>query len=350
MIRKSLTILIMCITVIANAQIPKDYYKGTKGLKGVELKTALYEIIRDHVEFHYTKGSPNTWDLLRKTDSDTITKGNVLLLYTGKSVSPDPQSGKIWNREHVWAKSHGNFGTAKGPGTDVHALRPCNPTVNSARSNYDFAEGGEAFLLKGENTGCKQTSNSWEPRDAVKGDVARMIFYMATRYEGKYGEPDLKIVDYVGSSPNATKPPLHGKLSDLLKWHKQDPVDNMERRRNDTIYKYQKNRNPFIDHPEFADLIYKNLPTSIENYPNIYIIKAYPNPARNFIIVEFNDNLYKKKNLEIQLFDFKGRLKLMHRPDSNMYIMSCGGLPKGYYILKIANNKNVLTQQKIIIE
>lgn len=86
-----------------------------------------------------------------------------------------------------------------------------------------------------------------------------MIFYMATRYEGEGLEPDLQIIDYLPSNNN-TSDPVHAKLSDLLVWHMQDPVDDWERNRNDIIYyDYQNNRNPFIDQPEFAELIWGDL-------------------------------------------------------------------------------------------
>jgi endonuclease I len=91
----------------------------------------------------------------------------------------------------------------------------------------------------------------------VKGDVARMLFYMAVRYEGEDEEPDLELVDAVES--DNSKKPEHACLSTLQQWHASDPVDSNESRRNDLIYrKYQKNRNPFIDHPEFVAMIWGN--------------------------------------------------------------------------------------------
>jgi len=88
----------------------------------------------------------------------------------------------------------------------------------------------------------------------LKGDVARMIFYMAVRYEGENGEPDLEIVDYI--LDQSDKSPIHGRLTDLLRWHEEDPVDDEERRRNDVIYSYQENRNPFIDNPHYVGSIW----------------------------------------------------------------------------------------------
>ncbi len=354
---KIFTIILVCFASMAYSQIPKDYYKSAEGLKGTELKTALHKIIRGHKQYFYTKGKPNVWEILKESDRDTVNPDNIILIYTGKSINAnDNYHAKNWNREHVWAKSHGNFGTAIGTGTDVHAIRPCTPKVNSARSNYDFAEGGEPYILDGEDTGCKFTSNSWEPRDAVKGDIARMIFYMATRYEGNYeengetiNELDLELIDYVGSY--SKKQPVHGKLSDLLKWHKQDPVDSMEIRRNEVVFKYQKNRNPFIDHPEFVNLIYGNSSsTGIKQFTNIYIVKAYPNPAKSFIIVELNDNIGENDKFQVQIFDMNGKQQLNIGINSNMNLINCNNLNKGMYVLKVVDDKKVVSTQKIVIE
>jgi len=247
---KYLIILILIFNYLP-AQIPDGYYEETEGLSGEELKSALHEIINDHIEFPYTSTGTDVWDILIETDRDPENPDNVILLYTGWSVNGEQEynNGNGWSREHVWAKSHGDFGTSMGAGTDVHHLRPCDITVNSARGNKDFDNGGTEYIDGDGPTGCYSDADSWEPRDAVKGDVARMIFYMAVRYEGTNGELDLEMVDYVNSAPD----PVHGKFSTLMEWNLLDPVDDFEINRNNIIYEnYQGNRNPFIDHSEFA--------------------------------------------------------------------------------------------------
>ncbi|MFJ2302172.1 endonuclease I family protein [Streptomyces sp. NPDC087787] len=184
--------------------------------------------------------------------AETAASNNVILLYSGISRSKSLNGGNTgdWNREHVWAKSHGDFGTSTGPGTDLHHLRPEDVRVNSIRDNKDFDNGGSSFTDSG---GSRTDSDSFEPRDAVKGDVARMILYMAVRYEGTDGWPDLEPNDSVtnGSAP------YHGRLSVLKQWHEQDPPSAIEKRRNDVIHtSYQHNRNPFIDHPEWVEAIW----------------------------------------------------------------------------------------------
>ncbi|TYS91998.1 ribonuclease [Rossellomorea aquimaris] len=226
----------------------EEYYNSAEGKTGSPLKTALHNIIDDHQTLSYG----DVWGALRNTDEDPNNPGNVILLYSGRSQSKTTNGGGVndWNREHVWAKSHGDFGTSQGPGTDLHHLRPTDVTVNSTRSNLDFDNGGTQH---GEAPGNYYDGDSWEPRDEVKGDVARMIFYMAVRYEGDGGELDLEINNNV----NNGSAPYHGKMSVLLQWNEQDPVDEREIRRNDIIFEqYQGNRNPFIDHPEWAEMIW----------------------------------------------------------------------------------------------
>lgn len=242
------------VTVNAEAVPGDDYYKNAYGKEGQALKDALHEIISDHTQLSYDQ----VWEALRETDEDPNNKNNVLLLYSGDSRSKTANGGNVgnWNREHVWAKSHGGFGTTKGPGTDIHHLRPTDVQINSTRGNLDFDNGGSPVK---NCDGCKRSSNSWEPPDRVKGDVARMLFYMATRYE-KGDRVDLELNEQL----NNNTAPYHGKLSVLLEWHHQDPVDDYEMNRNNVIQKWQGNRNPFIDHPEWVTLIWKKQGSSFE--------------------------------------------------------------------------------------
>ncbi|CAG9606607.1 endonuclease [Pseudoneobacillus rhizosphaerae] len=223
------------------------YYANANGLTGAALKTALHNIIKVQTKITYDQAR----EALKETDEDPNNPNNVILLYKGTSQAKSTfgSGANDWNREHVWAQSHGNFGTGVGPGTDIHHLKPTDASVNSSRGNKDFDNGGTAH---NECTLCKYDGDSWEAPDRVKGDIARMLMYMDVRYEGN-GEINLELVDYTGTSGAK-----HGKISTLLQWHLQDPVDEFEIRRNNVIYeKYQGNRNPFIDHPEWAAMIFK---------------------------------------------------------------------------------------------
>lgn len=224
------------------------YYQDALGKSGTALKGALHTIISDQTKLSYSQ----VWDALKATDEDPANSSNVILLYTGRSEAKSDNGGNVgqWNREHVWAKSHGDFGTATGPGTDIHHLRPEDVSVNSTRGNKDFDNGGTEL---GDAPGNYTDGDSFEPRDAVKGDVARMILYMAVRYEGDDSFADLEPNDSVsnGSAPNI------GRLSVLKTWSEQDPPDSFEQRRNDVIFDdFQHNRNPFIDHPEWVEAIW----------------------------------------------------------------------------------------------
>lgn len=329
------------------AQIPDAYYSTAEGLSGDELKTALYNIIKGHTTFPYTSSTTDVWDILKKTDQDTVDSSRVILLYTGwtRDAAKEYDNENGWNREHVWAKSHGDFGTYEGPGTDVHALRPCDVSVNTARWNYDFAEGGEIYVDPDGVTECRRTSNSWEPRDEVKGDVARMIFYMATRYEGENGEPDLEIVDYVNSSPNYQ--PLHGKLSDLYKWHLQDTVSEWERRRNDVIYyDFQGNRNPYIDHPEFVEKIWGNL-VATEKIISQLETSIYPNPFNDIVNIDM-DPQYTGKKIIINIYDIYGNKLIHYNNDSATIKIPVQFLEAGAYILEIIYTKNIVQHELIL--
>ncbi|MGH3659277.1 MAG: DUF6359 domain-containing protein, partial [Micromonosporaceae bacterium] len=181
---------------------PDGYYDPAEGKTGDALRDALHGIIDGHKELSYDQ----VWDAVQNTDEDPNNTANVILFYSGESRSKSAHGGDAddWNREHTWAKSHGDFGTTPGPGTDVHHLRPADATVNSTRNNKDFDLGGSAV---GECPGCLTDGDSFEPGDKFKGDTARIIFYMAIRYEGDDGHPDLELNDNVenGSAP------LHGR-------------------------------------------------------------------------------------------------------------------------------------------
>ncbi|KAB2332575.1 endonuclease [Bacillus mesophilum] len=234
------------VTVTAANDENSGYYQAAIGKEGQALKSALHDIISEQKVLSYSQ----VWEALRVTDEHPDSPNDVLLFYSGEARSKSSNGGMVgdWNREHVWAKSHGNFGTSNGPGTDIHHLRPTDVQVNSSRGNLDFDNGGNPVKNCDD---CKRSSNSFEPPDRVKGDVARMLFYMATRYEAG-DRVDLELNERL----NNGSAPYHGKLSVLLEWHKQDPVDEIEQRRNDKIHEIQGNRNPFIDHPEWAESIW----------------------------------------------------------------------------------------------
>ncbi|MGC9362649.1 MAG: endonuclease I family protein, partial [Candidatus Syntrophosphaera sp.] len=241
-----------------------DYYADIYGF-GSTLKSNLHELLRTTHTTQYSYSALLTQ--LPYTDEDPANIYNIIEIYTGWSVDKDDFGGDTtdWNREHTWSKSHGDFGDTAPAGTDLHHLRPCDSTVNSAKSNKDFDLGGSAYEDSSPPpgytgyTGCFTTADTWEPRDADKGDTARMIMYMAVRYEGTDTSYDLEIVDHVYTDAGQSLP-YYGKLATLLNWHVQDPPDASEAQRNERIHERQGNRNPFIDIPVYAQYIWSPVP------------------------------------------------------------------------------------------
>ena len=257
------------------AQSP-DYYQTTQQLAGSNLEDALHDIIKNHNEFSY--GSAK--QILKDSDEDPNNTNNIMLVYKGISIPKSEFASNnqtdYWNREHVWAKSHGSFTNYGdlGPYSDAHNLKPCDASVNSSRGYKDFDNGGAQHE---EATDCNYTNSTWEPRDGSKGDVARIIFYMHCRYSGDTGEPNLNVVDFINTFPNAQM----GKLSTLLAWNEQDPVDAFERRRNDVIYGWQNNRNPFVDYPDLANRIWGDEALNEIQFVNVDLENTAPNEDDN---------------------------------------------------------------------
>jgi len=254
--------------------IPLGYYDSIDELDGEQLKTTLNTIIRGHTEFPYTSTSTDVWNILREADEDPDNSDNILAFYTGLSIQKDCQDTTYppdfcemeaydetktveWNREHIWSKSRGDFSDASelGAHTDAHHLVAAERVMNSTKNNRFFEDchDGDDTNIVDRGYG-NFTCNTWEfePRDSVKGDVARMIFYMAVRYED--ATLDLEVVNDPDED-KLLKLPVYGDIDDLLRWHIQDPVSEKEILRNQVIYTYQGNRNPFIDKPELVELI-----------------------------------------------------------------------------------------------
>ncbi|MBN1927435.1 MAG: endonuclease [Prolixibacteraceae bacterium] len=341
-----ITGLLILFTFSIYAQIPEGYYDITEGLSGEQLKTTLHNIIRNHTEYPYTSSSTDTWDILKETDRDTINPDNVILIYSGWSVNAAQEynNGNGWNREHIWAKSHGDFETTGGAGTDIHHLRPSDISVNLARDNKDYDNGGTLYIDNDGPTECYTDADSWEPRDAVKGDVARMLFYMAVRYEGDGSEPDLELVDAVNTDMlNEPGKGYFGKLSVLLQWNEEDPVDSFEIRRNDVIYSYQHNRNPFIDHPEFVTQIWDS-ETGAGEFTNQNNIKIYPNPAKS----EINFSLKKGESGLLTIFNANGEI-IIKSEIAGEFSLSTDHFCSGFYFINFINSKGSIFNAKQIV-
>lgn len=226
-----------------------DYYQDVDlSLYGEDFIDMLTPIINDgFVSYSYSQIA----NILKESDADPNKPGNIICFYTGQSLP----SG-AWNKEHVWAKSHGFPESGKDAYSDAHHLRPTANSINSSRGNSDFDEVDESSSYKSDNYGNKWTNTIFEPRDEVKGDVARIMFYMVVKYNN-VDNTNLELVNTVPTSSSSGEGRF-GNLSTLLKWNYEDPVSDFERHRNEVVYSYQKNRNPFIDHPEYVEHAFPN--------------------------------------------------------------------------------------------
>ena len=186
-------ILSICLlTSLISFSQPNNYYTSCAGLSGSELKAELHNIISNHTAFSYT----TTKSILRSADEDPNNPSNIILVYSGNSIDKFDFASNFepdfWNREHVWPKSHGDF-DAGDPFevplyTDAHNLKPVDHSMNTRRGEKDFDNGGETVLNGTLETDCLDTNSTFEPRDEVKGDIARIILYM---------DVDMKVTQWV---------------------------------------------------------------------------------------------------------------------------------------------------------
>ncbi|MDC0630046.1 endonuclease [Flavobacteriaceae bacterium] len=284
----------LLFSCVLSAQIP-DYYIDIDFTKqGDALKSELSTLISDtHTNLiPYTSSSTDTWDVIHESDADVDVQGNVVLIYgynDSDGVTKNDRTRPIadqssgfcigyWNREHVFAKNLANPSletSSAGPGTDVHNLRAADCQMNSTRNNNLFKDGiGDSFL-----------DGDFYPGDEFKGDVARIMMYMYLRYPTQC-EPTNIGVGSTSYSDNSDMPNI------FLEWNEQDPVSEFEINRNNVIASYQNNRNPFIDNPYLATLIWNGpdaedrwgvLSTSYSEYQEVFIHPTIPN---DFIYIE----------------------------------------------------------------
>jgi endonuclease I/methionine-rich copper-binding protein CopC len=264
------------------------YYSQVNTTSAPQLRCSLHATIRGHTAYPYSGSGTSTWTILETAQANPANPNQILdvyrnRLYTAISGRAGTGTGLTYNREHTWPNSlgfpstTGNLGKPNAPYTDTHMLYLSDTQWNSDRSNKPYANcptsascgeratesnggiGGGTGVYPGNSNWTNSSSfQTWSHR---KGDVARAIFYMAIRYEGGVdptsgqNEPDLELTDnrslIVGTS-NYNAPAYMGLLADLLAWHESDPPDADELARNQVIYTFQGNRNPFIDHPEWA--------------------------------------------------------------------------------------------------
>ncbi|MCC4594009.1 endonuclease [Xanthomonas campestris pv. phormiicola] len=266
------------------------YYSRVNTSSASQLRCSLHETIKGHTVYPYSSSSgTSTWTILEIADEDPNDSGRILDAYRNRSYAKGTDragsgSGLKYNREHSWPNSLG-FGSASGdkglpyaPYTDTHMLYLTDSTWNADRGNKPYANcdsncgeriteanagfGGGSGSYPGNSNWVRTpdgNGGSFEVWNHRKGDMARAVMYMAIRYEGGtdaatgQSEPDLELTDDRSKIVQTSASPAYmGLLSTLLAWSQQDPPDAAERARNEVVYSFQGNRNPFIDHPEWA--------------------------------------------------------------------------------------------------
>jgi len=258
-------LLFLVFQIYVVGQIPVGYYNSIDGKQNSELKTALHKILKEHTVLSYN----NLWYYFRTTD--VRPDGSAWDMYSGTKRYYDPpvnsnRSVSGMDREHALPKSW--WATSDQVHryvaySDLNHLYPSDATANGYKLNYILGEVTETTFDNGVSkigrniysyAGSPTTVRAFEPADEYKGDFARAYMYMVTCYEDyaqQWRTESLYMFD------KETYPVLKPWVRQmLLKWHRNDPVSEKEQNRNEEVYRYQNNRNPFIDFPQLAEYIW----------------------------------------------------------------------------------------------
>ena len=331
-------------TGIVQSTQPVGYYDTLDGLSDTALRQALQDIIADPTTVR-AQTYADVIDILKEADQNPENSNQVWLVYSEEGRAKlDIQTGSSnagkWNREHTYPRSRGGFfdieedeiadgidvywttkaDSLRHGNSDAHALRAADAAENSSRGNQHYGE----YVGPTGNLG------------SFKGDVARSVLYMEIRYNG---------LEVVNGYPSTTG--QLGDLATLLDWHRNDPPDDFEMNRNNVVYNWQKNRNPFIDQPLLVEYIWGinvgdawDQSLSIEDN-DLSKVSIYPNPTSGRI--NFS-GLYGDTRVEI--FSIEGqRLRLYESVQDNIDLELASGL----YMLKLMNDNRFIIK-KIIIE
>jgi hypothetical protein len=332
--------------IVANTA-PAGYYASLEGLSGAALKQSLQNIIANPEVVH-AHNYGDVIDILKTADQNPKNSNEVWLMYVEQSRSKlefqesGINTGK-WNREHIYPQSRGGFtdGTESisdgknvwlptnaddvfAGHADAHHLRAEDGAENSIRNNNNYG-------LTGYN-GPSGTMNSW------KGDVARSVFYMAVRYNA------LSVVN--GDIPVTTVGKL-GDLASLLTWNTLDPSDDFEMNRNNYIYTWQINRNPFIDYPELANYIWGTKVGQVwhfnlsKNDFGDLKVNLYPNPAHKSIAISGLNEM-----ATIEIFNTIGAKMLEQKfiGETQLNI----DFPAGIYFAKINSGEQSIVKKFLV--
>jgi endonuclease I len=356
--KKIFLLILFIFLLFANftySQIPTGYYDSAKGLIGIPLKQALHNIIDNQTPVSYA----DLWTDFKKTDMKP--DGKVWDPYSDIPGGTPPyeftfgsadQCGNYsaedmcYNREHSFPESW--FNGAAPMYTDLFHMYPTDGWVNNKRGNDPFGDIGTATWtsMNGSKLGtCIDSGYAgvvFEPVDSFKGDFARTYFYMAVRY---YTED----AGWAGSDMVTGAEPKPWALAMLKKWNNLDPVSHKEHARNDSIYKIQHNRNPFIDNPQWVDSVWTDGLGVFENIKNIISTIVYPNPANDIVYIKCYS--MAKQNFEIYLYSIAGQMmeEKTFRNNNFPVTLNVADFPKGVYYIRFVS-ANYSTIKKLILQ
>jgi endonuclease I len=368
--KKIFTLLFLSVTLFgfsqeearnsnATASIPNGYYNSATGT-GYVLKTQLYNIIKNHFDQSYS-GLYTTY-LASDRDYYYENDGSLLDMYTENPTGPeceftygvnqDDGTGgtaecQKYNREHLVPQSV--FGSATPMYSDAHFVVPSDKYVNAQRGDLPFGRvnvatntytnGSKRGLNLNSGYSAGYSSTVFEPIDEFKGDIARMLLYFATRYENLVATWNFPMFNNTSNQVFTSN-----AINILLTWNNQDPVSQREIVRNDAIYARQNNRNPFIDHPEYAMNIWGSL-LSTTTFSALNAVSVYPNPSNNGTINIASDTYLD----EINLININGQiLQQIKNPQSQNNTYNVSNLPKGFYFLKLTSNNETVTKKILV--
>ncbi|MEL6988655.1 MAG: endonuclease, partial [Bacteroidota bacterium] len=316
---------------IVEQSVPNSYYNSLNGKADDDLREALQELLSDSSSVR-TQTYADVIDILNEADQNPLNSNEVWLVYSEEGrpkldfQTSSDNTGK-WNREHTYPRSRGDFGGREGDdiadgidifwetnadslrhaNSDAHALRAADAVENSNRGNQHY----------GEYTGPAGNQGSF------LGDVARSVLYMDVRYN------DLAIVNGFPAEDGQL-----GDLATLLDWHRNDPPDDYEMNRNNVVYQWQNNRNPFIDEPDLVEHLWGDkigtawvgiLSNSNET---VLSVEVFPNPATNKIMIKGIQG-----EVILAIYSMDGKLIRSLATQTNDWIPL--NIPKGIYNLNV---------------
>lgn len=350
-----LSLFLMGLVMSLTAQ-PSNYYDSANGLTGSQLKIALHNIIKGHTSISYAqiwnaywstdnKGNGVVWDMY----SDVPDGTPAYVFYLGSDQCGNYSGeGDCYNREHSWPQSW--FNEQSAPRTDLHHIFATDGYVNNRRSNYPFGEVSTASWTStnGSKLGTCHTpgysGTVFEPIDAYKGDFARALMYMSVRY---YGEDS-----NWSTSDMTNKSEIKGWAMDmLLRWNDLDPVSQKEIDRNNAIYDdYQHNRNPFVDHPEYARMIW-DPNWEVSEYADLNEpVFVFPNPVEHGNELHLSGNQWQFD--AVVICDLCGRtlMKASGMKVGGFSMTVPSDMQSGCYFVKLMKGDRTVKHLKLIVK